>query len=95
MNFEWDDHKEQLNKQKHQISFVEAATIWRDPQSLEFEDNIHSVTELRFLKIGLSRSLKILIVSFCERSLDEHETIRLISARRATDEEKKNYEERI
>lgn len=93
MNFEWDDNKNQGNFRKHGIWFEEAKTVWADAGSVEFLDPDHSKLEDRFLRIGHSTSNRILLVVFCER--DSGDTIRIISARKATSKERKQYEEGI
>jgi uncharacterized DUF497 family protein len=86
--FEWDDRKASANLRKHRISFDEAATVFYDPYVLIEPDAVHSVTELRATAIGFSMKNKVLLVVYVE----PHERIRLISARRATPEERRRYE---
>ncbi len=94
MKFEWDAFKNHGNYLKHSIWFEEAQTIWTDAQSIEFYDEDHSDdTEDRYLRIGTSTNSKLLLVVFCER--DDGNTIRIISARKATEKERKNYESGI
>lgn len=91
MNYEWDEDKNISNKRDHNgISFEEAQTVWADPMLKELYDTDHSVAEERFVAIGHSDKSRILMVVFCERAAD---TIRIISARRATNKEIKDYEE--
>ena len=92
MYFTWDDFKEEVNIEKHGVSFTEAATVWRDIAAMEFFDDEHSENEDRFLKVGYSNKSRVLLVVFCERKEEE---IRLISARKATKSERKSYEEGI
>lgn len=81
INFEWDE-KNAINKKKHNISFEEAKTVFYDEEALVIEDSEHSEYEERFIILGMSASLKLLVVCHCYR---ESETIiRIISARRAT-----------
>jgi uncharacterized DUF497 family protein len=93
MRFEWGERKNKSNFKKHKIWFEEAQTIWADVKSAEFLDPEHSEDENRFIRIGFSMSNRILIVAFCER--DEESTVRLISARKATPKEVKQYEKGI
>ena len=93
MKFEWNEVKNEANYKKHSIWFEEAQTTWADTQAVEYFDPEHSEQEDRFLRLGHSSSSRLLLVVFCER--DPGGTIRIISARRATEKERKQYEERI
>jgi uncharacterized DUF497 family protein len=94
MKFEWDGIKNHTNYIKHSIWFEEAQTVWADADSIEFYDDEHSDDkEDRFLRIGTSTNSRLLLVVFCER--DNGDTIRIISARKATEKERKNYESGI
>lgn len=84
----WDQDKANNNIKKHSISFEEAVTVFGDPLAVTIFDPDHSVGEFRFLTIGQSKSQKLLVISHTER---ENE-IRLISARLASKQERKNYE---
>lgn len=90
MKFEWDSHKASLNFKKHDVSFEEATTALRDPLSATAHDPDHSISEHRCVTFGLSSKGRIIVVSHTERS----ETIRIISARVATKQERKIYEEK-
>jgi uncharacterized DUF497 family protein len=90
IQFEWDINKSRLNSRKHGISFEIAKTVFDDPLAGIIDDPIHSYNEERFLIIGYSKDSKLLVVSFTERN----NKIRIISARFATKNEKKCYEER-
>jgi len=92
MKFEWDEEKSESNYKKHRIRFEEAQTIFLDNHSIEFYDVSHSEKEDRFIRIGLSAKLRVLLVVYCER---DSEHIRIISARKAETEEKKIYEKGI
>ena len=92
MNFEWDDQKAELNKRKHGVSFEEAATVFDDADALQIFDPDHSEAEDRFILLGMSSVLRILVVCHCFRADDE--TIRIISARKATRNESSTYERR-
>ncbi|MCA2694671.1 MAG: BrnT family toxin [Microcystis sp. M144S2] len=84
----WDQDKANNNIKKHSISFEEAVTVFGDSLAVTILDPDHSVGEFRFLTIGQSKSQKLLVISHTER---ENE-IRLISARLASKQERKNYE---
>jgi uncharacterized protein len=89
IQFEWDPSKNDINIKKHQISFEEAKTAFYDPNARMIEDIEHSDSENRFILLGLSQNLNLLIVCHCYRSTDE--IIRIISARKATKSESSNY----
>ncbi len=86
--FEWDDDKAQSNQNKHGVSFEEAATILNDPMIASVFDPDHSEDEERFISIGLSVQNHLLVVVHTFRE----ERIRLISCRKATNAERKVYE---
>lgn len=92
IKFAWDESKNRLNKRKHGVSFEEAKTVFYDENAIEFPDPDHSEREDRFLMLGISYRLRVLIVCHCFREGDS--TIRIISARKATKEEIERYEER-
>ena len=95
MKFEWDELKAHSNFSKHQIRFEEAQTVFLDTRAIEFFDVEHSNYKLgedRFIRIGISSKMRMLIVVFCEL---EESCIRLISARHAKASERRVYEERI
>lgn len=92
IKFEWDENKNQTNQKKHGISFEEAKEVFFDDDAILFDDPEHSKGEERFLIIGLIQKEKICIVSHCYR--DKENTIRIISARNATKNEKKIYTDR-
>lgn len=87
--FEWDSEKARENRSKHGISFEEAQSVFFDDQAIQFWDDSHSNQENRFLMLGLSYKLRILIVVHCFRESDS--TIRIISARKATKNEISYY----
>jgi uncharacterized DUF497 family protein len=89
LRFEWDRDKAAQNLPRHGVSFEEAATVFRDPLSQTGRDPDHSADEERFVIFGLSTSGRPLLVAHTERG----DTIRIISARSATPEERKIYEE--
>ena len=89
--FNWDNKKNSANVTKHGISFDEAKSVFYDDHARILHDPDHSEDEERFLILGASEKLNILIVCHCYRENDE--VIRIISARKATKNEKKQYEE--
>jgi uncharacterized protein len=89
--FEWDERKANANLAKHGVGFAEAATVFADPLSLTIPDPAHSASEDRFVILGLSHQNRLVVVVFTERG----DTIRVISARRATKKERRTYEEAI
>jgi uncharacterized DUF497 family protein len=86
--YEWDLNKASANVAKHGVSFPEAASVFLDPLSLTVEDASHSTGESRFFTIGLSNQGRLLSVFHSDRD----GRIRIISARRATRQERKSYE---
>ena len=90
MEFEWDPKKATKNEKKHNISFSEATTILSDSLELTISDPDHSSGEFRFLSIGKSSLENLLVVSYTERQKNR---IRIISARNATRQEQKYYEQ--
>ncbi len=91
IKFEWDPVKDKKNQEKHGVSFEEAKSVFYDEYAIQFYDEQHSMLdEDRFLMLGLSNEARVLLVCHCER--DEGETIRIISARKATKNERKHYE---
>jgi len=91
MRFEWDANKALINFAKHKISFREATEVFNDPDAIEGYDTLHSTNEARFFLIGFS-SRRLLFVVYVLRPTD---TVRIISARKASQAERKIYERRI
>lgn len=91
MVFEWNEDKAKKNIEKHGVSFEEAVTVFEDYNALLRDDPDHSDDEDRFILMGLSEKLSLLVVCHCVRKED---VIRIISARKATKREKSQYEER-
>lgn len=89
MRFTWDARKAAANVRKHGVSFEEASTVFRDTLSTTGLDPDHSIGERRFVTFGSSNQSRLLVVSHTE----EDDTIRIISARLATRQERKIYEE--
>jgi uncharacterized DUF497 family protein len=92
LRFEWDERKATVNRRKHGVSFEEARTVFFDEDALLRPDEEHSEDEDRFVLLGLSKRLRMLVVCHCYRQGDE--VIRLISARRANAFERQQYEDR-
>lgn len=89
LRFEWDPNKNKINKNKHNVSFEEAQTVFYDDEAKVIDDPEHSEEEERFLILGQSRKANLLVVCHCCR---ESETvIRIISARKATKSETRQY----
>jgi uncharacterized DUF497 family protein len=93
MHFEWDERKNTANFLKHGVWFEEAVTVWRDPLVAASFDSLHSLSEERYLLLGMSEKGSLLAVCFTEN--EQEETIRIISTRKATAKERRFYEERI
>ncbi len=93
IKFSWDDRKAAQNVRKHRIRFDEAMSVFLDSYAVEFFDPDHSGREDRYLMLGLSASLRILVVSYCLRKAGVE--IRIISARKATKKERAVYIERL
>jgi hypothetical protein len=89
VQFEWDPAKATGNLKKYRVGFHEAATVLEDPLSTTFPDESHSGEEARFVTIGASTRGTVLVVAHTERN----DTIRIISARRATRREREFYEQ--
>ena len=89
LRIEWDERKEEANIKKHRVSFNEARTVFYDENAIQFFNPDHSENEDRFILLGLSLKLRILIVCHCFR---ENETVvRILSARKADGNEEKEY----
>ena len=89
MRFDWDEDKNSINKIKHGISFQDAETVFDDENAVIIYDEYHSVTEERFIIIGLDLLYRELTVCHCYR--ENENVIRIISARKATGNEIKLY----
>ena len=89
LNFNWDRRKAAENIKKHGVAFEEARTVFYDDLAIEFYNDEHSEWEDRFLLLGLSSQLNLLMVCHCYRKSDSE--IRIISARKATKNESKRY----
>ena len=90
--FAWDARKAARNLEKHGVSFEEAASVFADPDALEWEDLEHSHRENRFKRLGISAEGRIIILVYSYRRLkDGKETLRIITARRASPKEREAY----
>ena len=89
IQFEWDPKKAQLNLRKHRVSFEDAQSVFSDERALLIDDPDHSEEEDRFVLLGLSQSLRLIVVVHCYRA--EGQVIRIISARKADAEEQSIY----
>jgi len=88
MKFTWDPAKAEENVLAHGVSFQEATTVFGDPLAATIPDPEHSLGEVRFVTVGHSNDGQLLVVCHTEQG----DTIRIISARRATSHERKDYE---
>ena len=93
MRFVWDSAKAASNLKKHGVMFAEAATVFEDLNALQIFDPEHSAEEDRFVILGMSNRLRILVVCHCYRENDEQ--IRIISARKANPQEVEQYIRRL
>ena len=89
LNFSWDNKKNVINKKKHKISFEEAETVFYDERARLIPDPDHSQNEERFILLGMSFNLNLLVVS--HTFLEKVGIIRIISARKATKKENNKY----
>jgi uncharacterized DUF497 family protein len=90
LQFEWDEAKALANFHNHGVDFDEAKTVFGDPHSVTIFDDPHSAEEERFIDIGFSTTGRLLVVVYTERG----DRIRIISSRRATAWERRQYEQR-
>jgi len=92
--FEWDPNKGELNIRKHKVSFQRAAEVFKDPHAISIFDDEHSQEEDRWITMGSDYNGRILVVSHTFRRIDEDSfRIRIISSKKATKNERKQYEE--
>lgn len=91
--FEWDPRKADENLAKHDVSFAEAGTVFYDDNALLIEDPDHPPGEARFILLGRSAQMRLLVVCHCDGSVPD--AYRIISARRATRREAAKYVERL
>lgn len=89
LQFEWDPKKSSSNEKKHGVSFEEARTVFFDENAKLIDDPDHSEDEDRFVLLGLSSALRVILVCHCVRA--EGGVIRIISARKASSKESEQY----
>lgn len=94
MKFEWDPEKDRANRNKHKLTFLEACYVFADKYMLTSFDQEHSEDEDRWITLGQIPSGKILVVSHTYRKIRGKESVRIISARKATKHEERQYFER-
>ncbi len=92
IRFEWDENKNRANQRKHKVSFDEAKTVFYDENARLIPDPDHPENEERFIIMGMSSNLHMLVVVHCYKENDE--VIRIISARKATRNEQKYHNRR-
>jgi len=90
LKFDWNSDKDRVNRDKHGVSFEEARSVFYDEDAIQFFDESHSLEEDRFIMLGVSVKLRILVVVHCER--EDGRVIRIISARKVTARERRFYE---
>ncbi|MFC2161708.1 BrnT family toxin [Acidobacteriota bacterium] len=95
LRFEWNKSKDKANLRNHGVSFDEATTVFYDENSIEFYDHDHSLEEDRYLMIGLSSKLRLLLVIYKVYERKDLDIIRIISSRKPTKREQKVYFERL
>jgi uncharacterized protein len=93
LRFDWDERKNNANRKKHGVWFEEAQSVFNDPHGRLFYDPEHSISEDRFILLGVSSAVRTLVVVHCYRASDS--LVRIISARKATRREVRFYEEGI
>ena len=89
MRYEWDPEKDRTNREKHGVSFAEAATVFLDPLQVTVVDERYSIEELRFRTIGYASTNRLVIVAHTDRE----KRVRIITARQATPRERRQYEQ--
>jgi uncharacterized DUF497 family protein len=89
ISFVWDETKAESNLKKHKMSFKEAQTVFSDPNARMIFDPEHSKNEDRFILLGISSGLRLLVVCHCY--IEDDMVIRIISARKANKNEQKQY----
>lgn len=93
LRFAWDPRKANENSRRHGVTFGEAQTVFLDENALLIGDPDHSDDEDRFVMIGLSARLRVLVVCHCYRTAESE--VRLITARKGDREERREYERRM
>jgi uncharacterized DUF497 family protein len=93
LRFDWDASKDKANQRRHGVGFDEAMTVFFDEHALMIADPDHSDAEDRFIMLGVSSRLRILVACHCYRGADD--VIRIISARKAVKHEREQYNDRL
>ncbi|MDP2168647.1 MAG: BrnT family toxin [Thermodesulfovibrionales bacterium] len=91
MKFEWDTEKEKTNRKKHGVAFQEACYVFADKFMLTLYDERHSDAEDRWITIGQSLNNRVIVVIHTHRKTNDKDAVRIISARKATKHEEKQY----
>ena len=89
VEYEWDPEKDRINREKHDISFAEASTVFLDPLQITVHDERHSIGELRVRTIGYTTTNRLVVVAHTHRE----DRLRIITAREATPRERRQYEQ--
>ena len=92
MNFEWDETKNRINQEKHGVSFEEAKEVFDDPLQISKLDHRFNYFEERWITLGTTKKEKLLVVANLFFTDEGEEIIRIISARKANNHERKTYE---
>ena len=95
LRFEWNPYKAKANIKNHGVSFEEAKTVFYDENAIEYYDREHSYEEDRYIMIGLSSKISLLLVSYSVYEEKDEDIIRIISSRKPTKEEQKTYFEKL
>ena len=93
MRCNWDEEKNRINRRKHGVDFEEAKTVFDDPLAVSIFDHEHSITEERWLTIGMSSQGQLWVVVHTHLVINGEDLARIISARRPTAHERRSYEE--
>jgi uncharacterized DUF497 family protein len=93
-DFDWDPKKARSNRSNHRVTFEEAATVFQDPHMIAIYDGKHSLNEDRWITLGISVAGRVLVVNhtFPDR-ISDHTPVRIISSRKATNRERRQYQE--
>jgi uncharacterized DUF497 family protein len=91
VNFEWDPAEATRNRWKHRVTLEESVSGFGDPLALTYSDPGHSVSEMRFITVGVASAGRVLVIAHKDRN----ENFRIISAREATRRERNDYEEEV
>lgn len=91
LEFEWNERKNRTNVRKHGVSFEEAQSAFKDENAVQYHDPDHSENEDRYILLGFSTKLRVLVVCHCFREAEL--AVRIISARKAVKTEKEAYRE--